>query len=386
MNIGLDANEILHGERAIRRYTVNLLKSLVPLLHSEDILKPLYFRFRRPKAEPLTFQGPESLRVKNHIIPLPHRLIQACAQNTGWPKPDHFLGPLDLFHSPGLTAFPKGKYPFVVTIHSTAHRHIAGTLNPSYVKWYESFLEWTIKSADYFITVSETMKEDFVRLYRIPESRVRAIPLGVSDGFREMEPEASRRKVKERFGIEKPYLLYVGGIQKNKNIKMLIESFALLKKSYKKELLLVLAGDEAYGSEEVKDLIRERELKNEVVLTGYVDQDSDDLPALYHQAKVFWFMSLWEGWASPPLEAMKCGVPVIASDISPLRENLGDAAQFCSPEIPEIVAEKTKQILENSAITQMWREKGLNHAAPFTWNETAKKTIDFYREILSQKL
>lgn len=382
MHIGFDANEIIHGERAIRRYAVNLLRAL-PEFTGNATLKALYFCFRPSPKKPLQFSGRLLSKVRNCIIPLPYKTVNLISVKTGFPQPHHFMGKLDLFHSPGLTRLAKGPYPTVVTIHSMAHKRIPEHLDPAYLKWYESFLEWTVHHADYFITVSESMRSDFISHYGVTSDKVKAIPLGVGSEFQPGDRLISQRLVRERFGITDPYILYVGGIQKNKNVLTLVEAFSRLKSLEKSPVKLVLAGDENYGADEIKQRIARCGIQDEVILTGYLDQESADLTLLYQGAKLFWFMSFWEGWASPPLEALRCGIPVLVSDIPPLRESLGDAAVYCGVDQPEVLAEQTCRLLNEEDAYADLSENGIRYAQQFSWQATADRTMQYYREIIA---
>lgn len=381
MKIGIDANEVLHGERAIRRYAVNLILSLTKLA-SAHRFRLLYFRFREPIHVPLQLQADS---ISSKTIPLPGRLIQWSWKNFGFPKPGSMLGPLDLFHAPGAYVPPRGRIPLVVTVHGMHHQTIPQLLNPDFLAAYRLFMDWCLKQADYFITVSEGMRADFLETYRVPGEKVRAIPLGVHSDFRILHHDDVRSYLKKRFGIQRRYLLYVGGIQRHKNVPGILRAFRSLKDKKNNDLQLVLAGNLPPGAEEIIGLIRELKLQEDVKVTGYLSQESEDLVYLYNGAEVFVFPSFYEGWASPPLEAMKCGVPVVASGIPSLRENLGEAALFVRPEDPEDIAAKIQLFLDHPELRSEYRGRGLNHVQPLTWDQMAQQTLQFYEDILSAK-
>ncbi|MBN1688394.1 MAG: glycosyltransferase family 4 protein, partial [Candidatus Omnitrophica bacterium] len=344
MRIGIEANEVMHGERAIRRYTVSLIQALARI-KSDHEFRLLYFRFQKPKYEALTFSESGS-RMNSSVVPLPGGVMFKLWERVPFPPVSWFLGPLDLFHAPGMFLPPSGTKPLVVTIHGMHPWRIGGEMDPEYRAWYELWMKRCLKRADCFITVSETMKQDMVQFLSVPPEKIRAIPLGVNDSFRSSNREKVPERLKKRFGLERPYILYVGGIQRHKNVRRILEAFAHVKKKYGGELSLVLVGDQPIGSEAILASIPKLGLLGDVIMPGYLEQESGDLELLYAGAKLFVFPTLWEGWSSPPLEAMASGVPVVASNIGPHQENLGDAAVLVNPASVEDLARAVGQFLE----------------------------------------
>lgn len=380
--IGIDANEVLHGERAIRRYTLQLIQALIKI-SSPHLFRLVYFHFRKPHHEiPRQVFASSHATVEERRIFLPGQLMAWSWDRLGFPGMDLLAGNTQLFHATGKLIPPRGKFPILVTLHSMAHRRIPEHLPAWYVSVYEKLMKRAVQNADYFITVSESMKRDFIRFYGVPESRIQAIPLGVGEEFRPREKQGALQEVNKRWGINRPYLLYVGGLQKNKNIEGILKAFALVREKVSKDLMLVLAGSQPMGTEDVLQGIDPWNLRPHVALTGYLHQETDELPLLYAGAEVFLFPSFWEGWASPPLEAMACGIPVVASDILPLRENLKDAAIFVSPCDPEAMAEAIEKFLTQPELVQDYRERGLARAKSCTWASAAKQTLDYYEEII----
>ena len=379
MRIGIDVNEILHGQRAIRRYTLALVRALLQIQSPHDY-RLLYFRFRKPAGALPEMSGARSAYKKNPVF-FPGRWLVRSWRKFHFPDPSWLMGRLDLFHSTGTFVPPRGKAPSVVTIHSTAYLHSGDFLDPAYKSWYESLMKWCLENADYFITVSETMRLDFLEAFPVAPERVRAIPLGVGTEFYPRARAAVRARLKTRFGLAAPYFLYVGGIQPHKNVQAVVKAFVSLKKRRRGDLRLVLAGDQPARSGEILELIEKSGFKDQILLTGYLSQESEDLAVLYAGAEVFLFPSFWEGWASPPLEAMASGVPVIASDIPPFHESLGKAACFVDANNAEQIGAVAERFLEDRNLSEEYRKIGLRRVRDYTWERTARSTLKFYEEI-----
>jgi alpha-1,3-rhamnosyl/mannosyltransferase len=231
----------------------------------------------------------------------------------------------------------------------------------------------------HFLAVSETTRRELIERFALAPERVTAIPLGVDREFRPLDPAESAELLGKRFPIRRPYALYVGGIQRNKNIVRLIEAFALAARSALSGWQLVLVGPQVWGDRETDRAIEAGRCAGTVVLTGH--QDGETLIRLYSAADLFVFPSLYEGWTSPPLEAMACGVPVVASRASSIPETVGDAAELVDPLDPADIARGMTKVAEDPARRAELRERGQARAAKFTWERSISATVDLYRRL-----
>jgi glycosyltransferase involved in cell wall biosynthesis len=213
------------------------------------------------------------------------------------------------------------------------------------------------------LAISERTKRDLIEHYGIPERKIVVTPLGVDPTFRPngTTPDGP------------PYALFVGGIQPRKDPLTAIEALALADG----DLRLVLVGDEKRGGDEVRTAIERLGLERRVELAGYVEHEG--LASLYRGAACLVFPSRYEGFGLPVLESMASGTPVVASRAGALPEVAGDAAVLVEPGDPEALAEGIRQALGD-------RERlvaaGLERARRFTWSETARRTLEVYRELL----
>jgi glycosyltransferase involved in cell wall biosynthesis len=225
------------------------------------------------------------------------------------------------------------------------------------------------------IVDSHCTAADVRELLGVPAERVRVIHLAPTP-LGPPPPPAGVAAARARYGLEGPFLLYVGTLEPRKNLRTLLRAFAHL--AGEQSACLALAGprgwlDEAIVAEAGRQAGRVR-------LLGPVP--AADLIALYATATAFVFPSLYEGFGLPPLEAMAAGTPVVAARASCLPEVLGDAALFAPPEDEQALAEALRAVLQDADLRADLRERGLARAAQFSWERTAAETLAVYREVL----
>jgi glycosyltransferase involved in cell wall biosynthesis len=235
------------------------------------------------------------------------------------------------------------------------------------------------KKAHLIICDSKSTADDFARLFPGSAGRLRVVPLGVNPRFKPQPPQECE-KVLERLGIRRPFILHVGNIANRKNLFRLVLAFELLASS-RPELHLVLAGRLSYRHEEVLEKISLSGAGDRIHIPGYVSME--DLPYLYSGAAAFVFPSLYEGFGLPALEAMACGIPVVASDRSSLPEVVGDTGILVNPEKEDEIAQAIDKLLSDTELHGKLSEAGINRAKEFTWERTARETLAVYREAAS---
>ena len=233
-----------------------------------------------------------------------------------------------------------------------------------------------IRHADAIIAVSETTKRDVVRHLGVPEDRVFVVYEGID--------HALYRPVEDRL-LDEPYVLYVGSEHPRKNLRTLLAAFAELKRERDfRDLKLVKVGRpggrEACFREQTEAVVRELALDRDVVFTDYVPED--DLPVWYSGAVCLVLPSLYEGFGFPPLEAMACGCPAIVSNAGSLPEVAGDAALVVDPRDRLALAEAMRTLLLDATTRDELAERGLAHAANFSWERAAHETVRVYEAVL----
>lgn len=233
-----------------------------------------------------------------------------------------------------------------------------------------------IKRADAILTFSQCSKRDIIHCLGVQADKVRVVPIGVDPNLRPVA-FAEARPVLDKYGIEPPYLLYVGGFAPHKNVLGLLNAFACLPISFRRSAKLVMVGINPPPG--VQKRIQSLGLANQVVLPGAVD--TLDRPAIYSSAIMLVFPSLYEGFGLPPLEAMSCGCPVVTSSTSSIPEVVGDAAIQVNPKDSIALSEAMARILDNNLLATELRAKGLERSRLFSWDRCVSETANVYDQL-----
>ena len=292
---------------------------------------------------------------------------------------------VDLMHFPhfNVPIFYFGKY--LVTIHDLILRRFAtrrASTRNILVYFFKNlayrFVIWlAIKKAEKIITVSEFVKEDIKKIFKVEELKIIVTLEGVSE-LKGNTVDAD--SVLRELGIKKPFLLYVGNAYPHKNLERLLEAFSLVAQE-KNKLQLVLVGEEDYFYQRLKKeadafLFSNKEIFGRIIFTGFVEDNK--LWALYKNASLYVFPSLCEGFGLPPLEAMAYGLPVVSSRESCLPEILGDAVVYFSPLDSREMAQKIDGILDDEVSRWVLIRKGVDQVKKYSWRRMAEETLDLY--------
>jgi glycosyltransferase involved in cell wall biosynthesis len=227
------------------------------------------------------------------------------------------------------------------------------------------------------IAVSKTTSADISRNFDPDSSKVQTIYPGIDPIFTNQADTLEDSAVRSRYRLPQEYILYVGNIEPKKNIAGLLRAYKILKERGVRHKL-VLVGKRTWRSESVWHDISENFGRGDVVVTGYVEREH--LPAIYRMAGVFAFVSLYEGFGFPPLEAMACGTPVVSSGRGALAETTGKSAMIVEPEDVEAIAEAIYSLLSNAELCQRHIQPGLNEVRRFCPERSARETLSIYRE------
>lgn len=240
------------------------------------------------------------------------------------------------------------------------------------------------RRADKIITCSVSSSRDLIKIFKVSPRKIKMIYMGVSDTFRVIDNAKAKKLMKGKFNVTKNYILYVGRNEPHKNIKALVIAYAKLPEYIRSRYDLVLAGreDEKYN-QSVRQLISKYGIEKNVVFTGYVEES--DLPYIYSGASIYVQPSFYEGFGLPILEAMACGVPVVASNTSSLPEVGGDAALYSNPMDVYEMSANIKKLLEDSVLREEMVRRGLRQAKNFTWFSAANSLLECFNNITAEK-
>lgn len=375
MRIGIDVR-VLTTSRALSRYTANIVDGLLRL--GSD--RHFFYLFTSDMAS-LSKVGAVNLG-------LPGLQYEAVSAPPKWVLRDHFffydsIGRLnlDVFFHPDNTEFLRCHHASVVTLHDTmpwkipafirSYRPFSRLRQDLYFRLQEKALQ---EHATKIIAVSESTKEDIVKVLGIAPEKVTVIYEGVERSFhRELDKELIE-KVKAKYDIFGPYLLYLGGFERHKNLTNLLRAFG---QTYTHNLKLVLAGGAAGHEEELRRFVRDLGMEETVVFTGFIEER--DLPEIYSGAVLFLYPSLYEGFGFPPLEAMACGTPTVMSRSSSLTEVGGEAAIYFDPENVGSIAGALQQALQlyvnHRTEYEEWSQRCQRQASFFSWEKAARETL-----------
>ena len=292
--------------------------------------------------------------------------------------------PVDVLHVQ-FTAPPFCPCPVVVSIHDLSFEHLPQTFNRRSRTQLRLTVRHSARRAARILSLSEHTRRDIIATYGINAARVNAIPLAAPDHFRPVMDNRELQRVRHTYGIDGEYILSVGSIQPRKNLARLIKAYAVLRGIGPADKLpkLVLAGKCAWLYDETLHTLAESGVKDAVVLTGYVPES--DLPALYSGALCFVYPSYFEGFGLPPLEAMKCGAPVMVGNRTSLPEVVGESALLVDPFDVDAIAAALKRLITDAALRNELSSKGRERAEAFSWSETARKTLAVYQEVVASR-
>lgn len=263
--------------------------------------------------------------------------------------------------------------PFAITLHDVIPYRMPETVGPSYLNLFTKEVPSIIENCDSIVTVSNFSKMDIHKEFSYPLDKIHVTHLAAEEIYYPRNKSLCKDHIKNVYGIEKDFLLYIGGFSPRKNILGLIEAYSCLPSKIRENLSLVILGKKGRSYYTYRDKAHKLGLKGQVIFPGYVPVN--ELPLFYNACKVFCYPSFYEGFGLPPLEAMACGAPVISSCLTSMPEVLQDAAIYIDPYDPNDIKEKLLSLLENDTLRSNVSFKGLLHSANYSWKKTALETI-----------
>jgi glycosyltransferase involved in cell wall biosynthesis len=289
---------------------------------------------------------------------------------------------IQLFHAPHYVLPPLTPCKAVVTIHDCIHlrfpQYLPNRLGYAYAR---SSLWVAAHRSNRVLTVSDASKRDILRYFHVPEGKIDVIYNAIDERFGERPAEDEVNRVRERYQLNDPFILYAGNIKPHKNLERLIEAFHILRRHDLEHVKLLIIGDEISKYATLRRAVHRHKLHKHVRFFGFVPDQT--LAILYRLADVFVFPSLYEGFGLPPLEAMASGTPVVTSNVSSLPEVVGDAALLIDPYDPEGIAHAMRRVLTEPALRDELTRRGLARASEFSWDRSVRRVREIYDEVLS---
>jgi glycosyltransferase involved in cell wall biosynthesis len=368
--VGFDGTTIRGNKTGVGYYTSRLLERLTRVDGEDNPIDELVVLSNRalripelPRCRVLS-EGRFFSRALWMQAVLP-KLLERC-------KPDlchftNFLGPR-FTDTPYVVTFHDMTLELLPECHTWRKRVLTRTLSPQIAR-----------RARFIITPSVSAKNDVARLFSIPTDKIRAIPHAPDPLFRPRRDPGSVARIEARYGIERPYLLYVGTLEPRKNLSRAAAAFSRIAARFP-EHRFYLAGDLGWRPGDLLRTLEGLPHRDRIVRLGYVAEE--DLPALYSSADLFVYPSLYEGFGFPVVEAMACGAPVLTSSTSSLVEIAEGAAVLVDPDNIDAIAEAMDGILSDARARDAMRGAGLARAATFSWERSTRETLSVYEEAL----
>jgi glycosyltransferase involved in cell wall biosynthesis len=337
------------------------------------------FRLGSRAAETLGGFGPGRPTVATSS--LPGHVLVTLWEKLGWPPLESVIGPCDLLHGTDHFLPPHRCPKRIYTSHDLIAISRPDLTSDFHRRFVEAQLPAWQRPGSFFISVSEFTRREMTRLVGLPSERIRVIPNAVSAEFRPVQGSGDRTRLeafRATHGLSRRFLLAVANTNRNKNLVNLLRAVRIVLERTSAVDQLVLCGNQGW---------RDGPLRREADSLGdrlrLVSLPRGEMPLLYAAATALVFASLYEGFGLPVLEAMACGTPVVSSRAAALPETGGDAAVYFDPEDPEAIASATVAVVEDDGARASLAERGLAHAATFSWARSARETLEAYREALA---
>lgn len=364
MRIGIDARLVFYHQAGIGQYILRLTQALAQINRDDQFI---VFKSRKDKTRVVE---QSNFKIERLWTPSHHRFERLAISAELLPFA------LDVLHSPDFIPPAHPRCPSVITMHDLAFLKYPRLLTRDSARYYGQ-VDVAARQADHIIAVSQSTKRDTVQLLGVPENKITVIYEAAHPLFAPLPNSDAQAHVQARYHLPKDFILFVSTIEPRKNLPTLLRAFRRLRDNYKLDAGLAIVGNRGWLFQEVDQVIAELKLGDEIRFLGGVP--NEELVHLYNAAKLFVFPSFYEGFGLPPLEAMACGTPVIASNVSSLPEVIGDAGILIDPNDAEALTVAMWRVLSDENLQREMRDKGLKRAATFSWKRTAQETLAVYR-------
>lgn len=369
MRLGIDARLVYYHQAGISRYCLQLMRALAEIDKEDQFYVFQSRRDRRKLVDQSNFQARPLWTPSHHA--LEQWLLSLELRFT----------PLDVLHSPDFIPPFRRHCRSIITIHDLVFLLYPQFLTKGSARYYGQ-IDQAVRRTDHIIAVSESTRRDIVRLLGVPEQMITVIHEAPRRFFHRLPDIDLKPRLNKRFGLERDFILFVGTVEPRKNIPTLLSAFQQLLDHYHPDVDLALAGAPGWLTDEVYSLVNRLKLSDRVHFLGRVSDE--ELVWLYNATQMLVFPSFYEGFGLPPLEAMACGAPVVASNTSSLPEVVGDAGLLIDPTNPNELTVAMWRLLSDSTLRQEMVAKGFRRAACFSWERAARETLELYRRVAGQ--
>jgi len=378
MKILVNANPMTGLLTGIARY----LRNLYTTLNLMDQVEVSYLSGRTSTHTlPPLADSKQRQKIIGSVRRLPDPVV-FCLRAARWLKYEYHLRQIckkesssfSIYHETAFTPAKMSAIPTVYSVYDLSLRRYRETQPRERVWLFEYFIKTRLRYAGHILTISEFIRQEIMDEFKVPPSMVTAIPLAPDPLFVPSGDDAVKR-VKRQYNLPESYLLFVSSLEPRKNIDLLIQALSIAHT----DIPLVLVGWQGWGEKPWREKAGNKTFKNRVFLTGHMPDQ--DLRAVYTGAKALIYPSLYEGFGLPILEAMACNCPVICSNAASMPQVAGNAAILFDPARSDELALAIETIVHDTEIRENLIQTGALRAAGFSWNETARQTLDVFKKV-----
>jgi alpha-1,3-rhamnosyl/mannosyltransferase len=372
MRIGLDGFPLASPKTGVGHYTFELARAISNLSPDDrfELISPLSFS----DGIAAEVDGTPNLS----LVSVRTNMITRRWWGIGLPRYMSRAG-FDIFHGTNYEVPLWNRERTVLTVHDLSVFLHADKHESRIARRARRRLPIMLRSAGAIITATHAVKAEIIERFKANAKWIFVTPYAPREIFQPMPPPDCFR-TQQNLGVDKDFILFVGTIEPRKNLVTLVRAFDQILRHTSHRPQLVIAGGEGWLMDELHQLIGQTDFGDRIRFTGYVDDN--DLRALYSSCKVLVYPSLYEGFGLPPLEAMACGAAVIAGNIPSLQETLEGNACLIDPLDTDALAKAIVSFLVDENQRQHFSSLGQSHAARFTWERTARMTMDVYQRLL----
>ena len=319
-------------------------------------------------------------RPKNifHRLPLPAPEFQHKLMLEGMHP--IFARQVDIFH--GLDARLPGKWmkaKTVVTIHDVfSSLQSTEFATPEFRAMKAKRYDELLQRADRIICVSQSVKRDVLETLKPDPAKLRVVYEAGGEGFFPRDA-ATVDAVRKKHGLDRPYFIFVGSVNRRKNVPAMVRAFLKARDAAKSDMLFAIAGRIGFGGDEIRAAIASAGDADAIKLLGYVPDE--DVPALYTGSRALLFATLYEGFGIPAIEAFACGCPVIGANVGSLPEIVADAGVLADPRSEDSIAEHITAMMTDDTLREACAKKGLERAKLFSWEKAARECLEIYKDV-----
>ena len=377
MKVGLNATSLLSPLTGIGQYTYQLAKGLQKF---KDLELDMFYAngwSTEVRDKPIKQIRNIKLLLKK-FVPKTYEISRFIQQS--YFNERSFNKVKGIYHEPNFLAFNYAG-PLVLTVHDLSWIRYPEMHPADRVRNMNKHFQRSMERASMIITDSQAIKHEIMDMFGVAETRIKSIPLGVESLFRPLNEEDTKPVLQQRGLSHQKYILAVGTLEPRKNLSAVLLAYMQLPANVRKYYPLVLVGMSGWHTSALEKQMAPLVAAGEIRQLGYLERE--DLAVVIAGALTLVYPSIYEGFGLPPLEAMTCGVPVIASNVSSLPEVVGDSGLLVNPHDIDDIAKAMEMMIAAPDIRAASAQKALARSAEFSWDSCVDQTMGIYRQVES---